>query len=64
MAGNISPVPLYKYRGFVTMENNETTQEEGTVFTKIIPSPSDPNAITFIDGDDYAFTIGLDQTGA
>lgn len=64
MAGNISPVPLYKYRGFVIMENNETTQEEGMVFTKIISPTNDPNAVTFIDGDEYAYTIGLDQTGA
>ena len=46
------------------MENNETTQEEGMIFTEIIPSPNDPNAVTFIDGDEYAYTIGLDQTGA
>ena len=64
MARNISPIPVYKYGGFVIMENNETTQEEVMIFTEIVSFSNDLNAVTFIDGDEYAYTIGLDQTGA
>ena len=46
------------------MENNETTQEEVMIFTEIVSFSNDLNAVTFIDGDEYAYTIGLDQTGA
>lgn len=46
------------------MENNETTQAEDVIFTEVMQSLSDQNTVTFIDGDEYAYTIGLDQTGA